>query len=516
MKVTNLSNTEKDFIRENLYTKDGYCNTWSSKISWWHKRFPEHEYLYDKIFSTIESFTHSAHNRSISCTFYCALNDIHIQPVCNCGIPLNFHEHKFTEMCKRCSDFASAKKVSLILLNKSDEEKQAIMAKSKATKLKKYGDENFSNREKSKKTCLSRYGVDNGSKTKEAKNKISLALTGTTNINAIGELHHSFKTLSDEAKLVLFDKDNLAARLATTVGYVLAEELNVSHSLPYKYAEKYGIKIHRKSGSVQETELSNFVQSITQNMTTNDRTIITPYELDMYMQEHNLAIEFNGLYWHSTNDINEIDKYKNRHILKTNMCENLGIQLLHINCNEWGTTMSKDIWKSIIRSKLGVTENIISAEECILEKIGKKSAKEFLDHNHLQGNADNAESFGLIYNNDLVSIATFGISQYTKGEMELLRFCSKLNTKVVGSMSTLIKYRGYSSIIAFVDRRWSSGNTYKQSGWNIESVSESNCNFWIRKFGEYEFATTKTDICNMLADGYSVIWDAGNIKYRYP
>lgn len=53
-----------------------------------------------------------------------------------------------------------------------------------------------------------------------------------------------------------------------------------------------------------------------------NKTIIKPLELDFYIPSENIAIEFNGIYWHS-----EItgQKNKNYHLNKTELCEKQGI-----------------------------------------------------------------------------------------------------------------------------------------------------------------------------------------------
>lgn len=58
----------------------------------------------------------------------------------------------------------------------------------------------------------------------------------------------------------------------------------------------------------------------------NDRTQIKPYELDIFLPELKLAIEFNGIFFHSNNLKNNI----NYHINKSFLCYNKQIRLIHI------------------------------------------------------------------------------------------------------------------------------------------------------------------------------------------
>jgi len=88
--------------------------------------------------------------------------------------------------------------------------------------------------------------------------------------------------------------------------------------------------------STQEREVLEYVRSIyTGVIVENDRTIIRSYssglplELDIWLPEIRLAIEFNGVYWHT----------KEQHIhndrIKLAECERKGLTLLVITDVEW-------------------------------------------------------------------------------------------------------------------------------------------------------------------------------------
>ena len=103
------------------------------------------------------------------------------------------------------------------------------------------------------------------------------------------------------------------------------------------------------SGKSQtEISISNSIQLKYPNLKieTNIRNIIDNHkELDIYIKEKNLAIEYNGLWWHSSNNCNP----KNRsidsdyHYKKYKMCKEKGIRLITIF--EWD---SLDIIMNII------------------------------------------------------------------------------------------------------------------------------------------------------------------------
>ena len=73
---------------------------------------------------------------------------------------------------------------------------------------------------------------------------------------------------------------------------------------------------------------------------TNIKTIINPYELDIYIPEHNVAIECNGTYWHSKESVIKRDKIKNE------LCNKYNINLLVLPEELWYSY--KDNQKDII------------------------------------------------------------------------------------------------------------------------------------------------------------------------
>lgn len=79
------------------------------------------------------------------------------------------------------------------------------------------------------------------------------------------------------------------------------------------------------------------------------RSVISPYELDIYIPELRLAIEFNGVYWHSkedwARDIVEGSRLS-REALKSQRCEDAGIQLLHVWEDDW--TRDPENWSNMI------------------------------------------------------------------------------------------------------------------------------------------------------------------------
>ena len=257
------------------------------------------------------------------------------------------------------------------------------------------------------------------------------------------------------------------------------------------FLQGHGCPYHNHVSSLMEKELADFIKTLYKGkIFQNDRTVLEGKELDIYIPDKSLAFEFDGLYWH-----NELIKDEKYHLDKTICCENKGIRLIHIFEDEWLT--KKDIWLSMISNIFGLTNNKIYARKCIIKDVDAKEAVNFLNNNHLQGWCPSSIKIGLYYNEELVSLMTFGKSRHFvgngKAEYELVRFCNKLNTNVIGGASKLFHYfiKTYNpnEIISFADRRWSNGNLYDVLQFNLYNISKPNYYYVIgsKRYNRFNF-----------------------------
>ena len=285
-----------------------------------------------------------------------------------------------------------------------------------------------------------------------------------------------------------------------------------------------------ENSSIKENEVRDFIEKELKIKT--EKIKINNKEIDIYMPDYKMGIEFDGLYWHSDNQ-----KDKNYHLNKTINCEKENIQLLHIFEDEW--IYKKEIVKSIIKSKLGLIDNKVYGRKCIIKEINAKTSKEFLENNHVQGNVNGKIKIGLFYNNELVSVMTFGGKRMTmgnkqsiEGKFEMLRFCNKMDTQVIGGATKLLSYfiKAYNpkSILTFADRRYSQGNLYKNMEFNF--IGSTKPNYFYFKPSEMTrhyrfkfrkdvlikegFDKDKTEFQIMAERGYLRIYDCGHMKFE--
>jgi predicted nucleic acid-binding Zn ribbon protein len=456
-------------------------------------------------------------------------------------------------------------------------QKKENAEKVKQSNLKKYGVSctlhTFENKKKKIDTWIEKYGVDHISKADSIKHK-----TKTTNIARYGNRCAANGAVADNGKLKKENtfikkygyKNTLIAGCAVrkNIDYILkAKQIsNIKHKFkdyvtPLIRISNYNgvdnkniyefkcnfcknifkdhlddgktprcLKCFKNNRSKLEIEIYEFISEYCNDAVHSNRTLIGPKEVDIYIPSKNIAVEFNGLYWHS--ESNGKDKYY--HITKTNECKNKGVQLIHIFQDEW--INKKDIVKSILLSKLGLITNKTGARNCTIKVPSNKEAKEFLNTNHIQGHINSKYKYGLYDKNDeLVSLMTFSNSRYNKNyDYELMRFCNKLNMNVVGGFTRLLKHfiktHNSTSIISYADIRYSNGNSYINNGFKLRhnsspnyyyvknnDIRESRISFQKHKLKDllqiYDESLTEAE--NMRLNEYERIWDCGNFVFEY-
>ena len=392
--------------------------------------------------------------------------------------------------------------------------------KRKKTCLERYGVENLmtlpEHRAKIEKTCLERYGVKSASSLNSFKEKIKNTCMNRYSVQN-GSQHH----INQEAISILNNSEKLSEFYDLSgSGAEIAKKIGVSIKTVYDYLHKHNIKI-QPSNSSEERFIYPLLKECDIEYETNVRTIISPKEIDIYLPDHNLAIEYNGLYWH----VEQRGKDRNYHLNKTRRCEEQRIQLLHIFSSD-----DLEIWKSVILSKLGIVKKI-GARKTEVVKLSSKEANQFCQENHLQGTVNASLRLGLTCAGDLVSIMTFGKSRFNKKyQWELLRFCSKKGYQVIGGASKLFKHSGVKSCISYANRRWSCGKLYEAIG--FEKIGESQPNYFYTRdyktlFNRMKFQKHKlsgligdfdpnlSEYQNMVNNNYDRIWDCGNLIYGY-
>lgn len=279
--------------------------------------------------------------------------------------------------------------------------------------------------------------------------------------------------------------------------------------------------------SSPENELVTFVRSLLPCEQGN-RSIIKPKELDCYIPAKSLAIEFCGLYWHSEAKIN-----KEYHQNKTLLCKEKGVSLIHIFEDEW--LNKKEICKSIIRNNLGFSSKKFYGRKLTYSECAFDIVKEFFNNNHIQGFVPAQKYCVLLDSTGVVrAAASFSLNRLKKDNTwELVRYCSALDTNVIGGLSKVVKNfmrgNGVNRLISYCCLRWFSGEGYSQAGFTGLGVTPISY-FYTNKQTRYSrYSTTKkklktllpnfddrlTETKNMEAAGFLKIYDCGNLLFEY-
>lgn len=287
--------------------------------------------------------------------------------------------------------------------------------------------------------------------------------------------------------------------------------------------------------SGKEIFLMKFFDDLGIKYIANDRNIIKPFELDLYFPDYNIAIEINGIYFHSE----QSGKPKDYHKHKTELCEEQGIQLIHI----WEDDLinHKELVLSMLKNKFGIYDRKIGARCCEVRSVSVKDTTNFLNENHLQGFINAKYKFGLYYNDELVSVMTFGNLRKALGAKknekvcELYRYCVKIGTVIPGGASKLFKYAikkleedGFETILTYAKRDWSNGSLYKILGFEFDGNTVpgyfwTNCQgnrinrFKCRKseIAKTEEEKSMTEVEIMHSHGYFRCYDSGNLKFHF-
>lgn len=283
----------------------------------------------------------------------------------------------------------------------------------------------------------------------------------------------------------------------------------------------YGCSVCSPKVSSGEDEVHAFLLEIgIDNIVRNTNKVIKPKQLDIYLPDRNIAIEFNGIFWHSAYHS------KDSHSTKTNLCNDLGIQLIHIWEDDWN--FKRPIVKRLLKHKLGIKDEVtVFARKTAVRSMSKTDAKYFFDENHLLGFVPG--SYYLALENTSGSVAAMILTR--RGDtLTLNRYATSCNvpgghSKLVSWVENNIKYK---TMITFADLTISTGDLYEKTGWTKDKVLKPDYMYVIRnkrvhKFNyrkdrfkkdpllKYDPSMTETELASL--NNILRIWDCGKIRY---
>lgn len=471
---------------------------------------------------------------------FCIMNNVTAQPRCRvCGAITKFNKQKnrFNQYCPN--------NVGSVSCSMADED---VRARYTDTLVERYGVttplQSSEIEAKRRATMLERYGVTHYAQTDAGKvmlkqyvanNRDELTQKRMATVESrYGRKHFAQTVLSDEVYNVLNNKETLTDMLKDFSKTDIAAHLGVHFNLVHRACKRAGITYTppKKAMSSHQHALTKLVVERYKGPILMDaKSIIPPYELDIYLPDLNLAIEYNGIFFHSEGR----GRTRNYHSDKLKMCKQKGIRLIQVWSNEW--LQKPEIVKSRIASALGTLDRVY-ARKCTIVDVATAEERLFLDHNHMQGYVPSSSCYGLVHQGNLVALMSFTKSRYSKThEWELLRYSTLCNTTVVGGASKLfnhfIRQHSPASIISYCNLRWGTGNMYQQLGFDFNGNSPPNYFYFDAngdtnalmsrvRFQKHKlphilehFDSNNTEWENMQAHGFDRIWDCGNGIYSW-
>jgi len=274
-----------------------------------------------------------------------------------------------------------------------------------------------------------------------------------------------------------------------------------------------------------ERELVHMIEGFGFDVETHNRTQLNGYEIDIFIPEANVGIEYHGLYWHR-ND-------KKTHAIKYAMSVEKNIRLIQIFSDEWDNR--RQAIEAIIKNALGIRQERIGARKLSISVVDDSS--DFYDTNHIQGKPrKGGVTYGL-WNGDVLYAAMSFNRPYSRrkatgpNQWELTRYATALN--VQGGASRLfkhfLKHNDVVGIVSYSDQRFFTGGIYTMLGFargkttvdyeysdKTRRYHKSNFKKGIlRKIYGEAYDDTKTEFQMTDEMGLVRLYNAGRVTWHY-
>lgn len=416
---------------------------------------------------------------------------------------------------------------------------KSIKDKIKKTCQTKYGKSSFlatdECRESLRQHCLDKYGVENPAQAEEIKAKMRetcYVRYGVSHPRKYEKFQMEFCKAFLAKHGVCFPSqmpDHLSKRKKTCVekyGFDHpVKNTDIQAKIRETCLQKYG-KYPVNCFGQTEQEISSFISSLG-FICKSDRKLLCGKEVDIYVPEKHIGIEYCGLFWH--NEMSPTPRDRNYHYDKYQSLHKQNIRLVTIFEDEW--IHKRQICQSVLSSILGVFEKRLYARNCNVADVEPKLARLFLNTHHLQGATQFQYACGLWYKGELVLCATFGRHhRQNQNGLVISRFCSATGVQVVGGVSKLFSYirkKFDTKLITWSDNRWSEGGVYEKLGFSLEKELPPDYSYY--KYGSYGQRRSKQSMKKSntgcpkdktekewcLENGYVRIWDCGKKRWTW-
>lgn len=404
---------------------------------------------------------------------------------------------------------------------------ETIKEKRRLNNRKKYGVNNPMQLDKCKQkkqdTSLTKYGFDNYRKTQECADKIK-----STSLSKYGTEH---------PWQVLEIRDKIRRTCLSRYGFENPSQ-NETIKIKTKQTciERYGVpnplclQTNRIYGKEQSSIAEWFAQyGITM---TSNYDILNGKEIDLYNKNHQIAVEYNGLFWHTEDSPQPRERCY--HYDKYLKCCEKNIRLITIFSDEW--TCRNQQCKNFLKSIVGIFDKKYFARKCLIKPISKIDCQNFCEQHHIQGKNNNLVvcAFGLFHEEKLLGVMSLGRHHRNSTQCVLDRLCFADGVQVVGGASRLFaaclawaKDNKIKEIISWSDNRWSVGSVYRKLGFVLAEELKPDYSYVDlkrphRRISKQSQQKKKTGCPQGMTElewanqrGLSRIWDCGKKRWLY-
>ena len=272
----------------------------------------------------------------------------------------------------------------------------------------------------------------------------------------------------------------------------------------YDHLNGHGCPICGIQLSNAEIEICDFIKSLGfHDVVKNNRSIIHPYEIDIFIPSLNIGIEFNGLKWHS-------DEYKKDnlyHLNKLEMCNKKGVQLIQIFEDEY--IHHKDAVYNNIKYVLSPTIANINDVSLSCKVINEEIASTFTEKCNTESFITSNIYIGCYDEEELV-----GVMSLTKVNKDTLITQFSTNSSI-NYNTIFIKLFNFfkendisNKITLYADRRWltiKQTMLYNELGFKKNEIIKPT----------FKYVNDNKRSNNPSTQSAHKIWDCGYIKFVY-
>lgn len=284
--------------------------------------------------------------------------------------------------------------------------------------------------------------------------------------------------------------------------------------------------------SILEQEVAAYVKSILPKdveIKENDRKLISPKELDIYIPELSVAVEFNGLYWHSEAN----GKSKKYHYNKWKQCKSKNVQLITVWEDDW--LYRQEHIKSQLSTLLRTPDKNLSthASKLSTKEVDESKAKEFYNSSYLKEFSSDSNYCALVDSKKDSICALLTWKQVDEKVVIIEDYCEKDSVvngleKLVHRMLKRINNKNVENVIAHIDNSSVYRASFEKIGFmQVQSVKH-NFSYVVKRERVHEshmsaafFEDNQELVCDSdltleelkIKNGITKLWDCGKISY---